>query len=71
MCKMRTRSAHRVLVAKPEGNRSLGRRRRIREDNIKMDLKEIICEVVEWIQQVQDMVQWRSVLNTLMKLEIP
>ena len=35
------RGANRVLVEKCEGNRSLGRQRRRREDNIKMDLQEV------------------------------
>jgi hypothetical protein len=35
------RDVYRVLVGKPEGKRPLGRRRRIWEDNIKMDLHEV------------------------------
>ena len=35
------RGVHKVLVGKPEGKRPLGRRRRIWEDNIKMDLEEV------------------------------
>jgi hypothetical protein len=35
------RNVHRILVGKPEGKRSLGRRRRRWEDGIKMDLREI------------------------------
>ena len=34
-------SHHRVLVGKPEGKRPLGRPRRRREDNNKMDLQEV------------------------------
>jgi hypothetical protein len=34
-------SAHRILVAKPEGKSSLGRPRRRWVDNIRMDLREI------------------------------
>jgi hypothetical protein len=33
------RNAYRILVRKPEGKRPLGRPRRWREDNIKMDLR--------------------------------
>jgi len=36
---------YRVLVAKPGGKRPLGRRRRRREDNIKMDLQGVECGV--------------------------
>jgi hypothetical protein len=35
------RDIHRVLVAKPEGKRPLGRRKRRWGDNIKMDLQEV------------------------------
>jgi hypothetical protein len=34
-------NAYRILVAKPEGKRPLGRPTRIWKDNIKMDLREI------------------------------
>jgi len=37
------RDVYTVLVGKPEGKRQLGRPRRRREDNIKMDLHEVIC----------------------------
>jgi len=35
------RGAYRVLVGKPEGKRPLGKYKRKREDNIKMDLQEV------------------------------
>jgi hypothetical protein len=35
------RNSYRILVGKPEGKRPLGRPRRMRVDNIKMDLREI------------------------------
>jgi hypothetical protein len=35
------RNAYRILLEKPEGNRPLERSRRKREDNIKMNLREI------------------------------
>jgi len=41
------RGVYRVLVGKPEGKRPLGRPRRRRKDNIKMDLQEVGCG--EWI----------------------
>ena len=44
-----SRSAYRVLVGKPEGKRPLGRPRRRREDNIKMDLREEGYDPGEWI----------------------
>jgi hypothetical protein len=35
------RNAYKIFVGNPEGNRPLGRHRFRREDNIKMDLREI------------------------------
>jgi hypothetical protein len=43
------RNLYRVLVGKPEGKRPLGRPRRRWEDGLKMDLREIGWEGVEWI----------------------
>jgi hypothetical protein len=36
-----TRNAYRILVGKPEGKRQIGKPRRGRMNNIKMDLREI------------------------------
>jgi hypothetical protein len=45
--------AYRVLVGKPEGKRPLGRPRRKLEGNIKMDLQEVECGVMDWIELTQ------------------
>ena len=42
------------LVGKPEGKRPLGRPRRRWEDNIKMDLQEVGCGGMDWIELAQD-----------------
>jgi hypothetical protein len=42
-----------------------------REDNIRMDLREIGWKVVEWIHLAQDRDQWRALVNTLMNLLVP
>ena len=47
----------------PEGKRSLGRPRLIWEDNIKMDLQEVGCGGMDWIDVAQDRDRWRAVLN--------
>jgi hypothetical protein len=65
------RVAYRVLVGRPEDKRLLGRPRRRWEDNIKMDLTEIVIDVENWIQLVQDRVQWRAFVNTVMNLRVP
>jgi transposase len=62
---------YRVLVGRTEGKRPLGRPRRRREDNIKMDLREIGIDGANWIQLAQDMVQWRTCVNTAMNLRVP
>jgi hypothetical protein len=38
---------------------------------IRIDLKETGCEGVNWIQMVQDRVQWRALMNTAMNLRVP
>ena len=48
------RGVYRVLVGKPEGKRPLGRPRRRWEDNIKMDLQEVGCGGMDWIELAQD-----------------
>jgi hypothetical protein len=65
------RGAYMVLVGKPEGNRPLGKRRRRWEDNIKMDLQEVGCGGVDWIDLVQDRDRWRAVVNAVMNLGVP
>jgi hypothetical protein len=45
---------YRVLVGKPEGKRPLGRPRRRWDDNNKLDLQEVGCGVVYWIELAQD-----------------
>jgi len=45
----------RILVGKPEGNRPLGRTRHRWEDNIKMDLREVGCGGMDWMELAQDM----------------
>ena len=44
------RAVYRVLVGKPEGKGPLGRPRRRRVDNIKMDLQEVACGYIDWIE---------------------
>jgi transcription termination factor 2 len=65
------RSVYTVLVGRPEGKRPLGRPRSRWEDNIKMDLREIGIEGVNWIHLAQDRVQWRAFVNTAMNLRDP
>jgi len=45
---------YRILVGKPEGKRPLGRPRHRCEDIIKLDLQEVGCEVMDWMDLAQD-----------------
>jgi hypothetical protein len=62
---------YRVLVGKPEGKKSLGRPRSRWEDNIKMELLEVGCGGMDWIEQAQDMERWRAIVNAVMNLRVP
>jgi hypothetical protein len=57
-CMGKGKGVYRVLVGRPEGKRPLGRPRHRWEDNIKMGLREIGINGVNWIQLAQDRVQW-------------
>jgi hypothetical protein len=59
------------MVGKPEGKRPLGRPRRRRIDNIKMDLLETGVSVVDWIGLAQDRYRWRALVNSVMNLQVP
>ena len=48
------RDEYRVVVGKPEGRRLLGRSKRGWEDNIKMDLQEVGCGSMDWIELAPD-----------------
>jgi hypothetical protein len=61
-------SPYRILVGKPEGKRPLGRPRRKWVVNVKMDLREIGWDGVDWIGLAQDRDQWRALVNTVMNL---
>jgi hypothetical protein len=43
------RNAYRILMGKPEGRRPLGRPRRRWVDNIKIDLREIGWDGMDWV----------------------
>jgi hypothetical protein len=65
------RNTYRILVGKPEGKRPLGRPRLRWVHNIKMDLREIGWDGVDWIELAQDRDQWRALVNTVMSLRVP
>jgi hypothetical protein len=58
-------------VGKLEGKRPLGRPRRKWVNNIKMDLREVGLDGMDWIDLAQDRDRWRTLVNTVMKLRVP
>jgi len=60
------RGVYRVLVGKSEGKRPLGIPRRRWEDNIKMDLQEVGCGGVDWIELALDRERWRALVTAAM-----
>jgi len=65
------RVVYRVLVGKPEGRRPLGRPRHRWEDNIRMDLQELECGGMDWIELAQDRDRWWALVNAVINLRIP
>jgi hypothetical protein len=65
------RNACRILEGKPEGKRTLGTPRRRWVDNIKIVLREIGWDGMDWINQAQDRDQWRALVNMVMNLQVP
>jgi len=62
------KGVYRVLVGKPEGKRPLGRTRRRWKDNIKMDLQEVGCGGMDWIELAQHRDSWRALVNAVKNL---
>jgi hypothetical protein len=61
------RNSYRVLVGKPQ----IGRPRRRWLDNIKIDLREIGWDGMDWLDLAQNRDQWRALVNTVMNLRVP
>jgi len=58
-------------LGKIEGKRSLGKPRRRRKDNIKMDLQELGYGGMNWIEMAQGRDRWRALVSTVMNLRVP
>jgi hypothetical protein len=60
-----------ILVGKPEGKRPHWRPRQRWEDNIKMDLQEVGCGGMDWIELAQDRDRRRALVTAVMSLQVP
>jgi hypothetical protein len=58
-------------VGKPNGKRPLGRPKCRWEDKIKMDLLEVGCGGMDWIELAQDRDGWWTLVNAVMNLRVP
>ena len=65
------RGVYRVLVGKPEGKRPLGRPRRRRVDNIRMNLQEVGYGYMDCIGLAQDRDRWRTLVSAEMNIRVP
>ena len=61
---------YRVLGGE-QGRRPLGRPRLRWEDNIRMDLREVGCGCVDWMELAQDRDWWRALVSAVMNLRVP
>jgi hypothetical protein len=64
------RNAYRILVGKPEEKEPLRRPRSRWADNIKMYLREIEWDGMDFIDLAQDRDQWKALLNTVINRRV-
>jgi len=57
-------------MRKSEGNRPLGRPRRRRKDNIKMDLQDVECGGMDWIELAHNRERWRALVSVVMNIRV-
>jgi hypothetical protein len=70
-CLGESRGIYRVLVRKPKGKKPLERLRCKWEDNINVDLQEVGCGCMNWIELAQDRHRWRALVNVVMNRRVP
>jgi hypothetical protein len=69
--KEKKRNSYTILMGKPDRKRPLGRPSRRWVDNIRIDLREIGWNGMDWTDVAQDRDQWRVLVNTVMNLRVP
>jgi hypothetical protein len=62
------RGVYRVLVGKTDGKETVGRPRHRWEDNIKVDLQELECGFMDWIDPAQDRDRRQALVNAVVNL---
>jgi hypothetical protein len=65
------RDVYKILVGEPELKRQLGKLRHRSEYNIRMDLQEVGCGGVDWINLAVDRDRWRALVSAVMNLWVP
>jgi hypothetical protein len=65
------RNAYKILVTELVGKSPLGRYRRRWEDNMRLDLSEMMFEVVDCIFLAQDRDHLWALVNVVMNLRVP
>jgi hypothetical protein len=65
------RGMYRGLMRKLDEKRRLGRPRCRWEDNINLDLQEVGCEGMDWIELAHDRDRWPALVNAVMNLLFP
>ena len=65
------RGVYRVLVGKPEGNSPLVKSRHRWEGNVRMNLQDVGCGVVDWVELAQDRDRWPALVTVVVNLWVP
>jgi hypothetical protein len=60
-----------IFVEKSERRRPLGKHSHRWEDNIIINFRKIVWEIVDWIHLIQDRDKWRAPVNIILNLRVP